>query len=44
MIQIPYWWDCKMSSLAATIYQYRPDLFPKKPLGQPIPTNLQKGK
>jgi hypothetical protein len=36
-IEIPYWWDRKLESLAATIYTYRPDLFPQVPTGKPIP-------
>ena len=26
LIEIPYWWDFKKSSLIATIHQQRPDL------------------
>ena len=36
---MPYWWDRKLSSLASTIYNYRPDLFSEKPLGKAIPVN-----
>eukprot|EP01125_Pyxidicula_operculata_P008714 TRINITY_DN2898_c0_g1_i2.p1 TRINITY_DN2898_c0_g1~~TRINITY_DN2898_c0_g1_i2.p1 ORF type:complete len:500 (+),score=101.11 TRINITY_DN2898_c0_g1_i2:1710-3209(+) len=28
LIQIPFWWDRKVSSLSLTITQYRPDLIP----------------
>ena len=37
MIRVPYWWDRKQSSLAATIYNARPDLFKVKPEGKAIP-------
>ena len=36
LIEIPYWWDRKYSSLAATVYSARPDLFTEKPQGIPI--------
>jgi hypothetical protein len=36
-VQIPYWWDKLTSSLAATLYQVRPDLFLEPPQGTPIP-------
>jgi hypothetical protein len=39
LIEVPYWWDRKYDSLAATIYSQRPDLFTEKPTGQPIPLN-----
>ena len=39
MIEVPYWWDRKLSSLAATVYNTRPDLFTEKPKGEPIPFN-----
>ena len=39
MIEVPYWWDRKLSSLASTIYDIRPDLFETKPKGNPIPLN-----
>jgi hypothetical protein len=26
LVEIPYWWDCKVGSLAATISEARPDL------------------
>ena len=38
LIKVPYWWDRKTSSLAATIYNVRPDLV-TKPEGSPIPLN-----
>lgn len=31
LIEVPYWWDKSISSLVATIYHYRPDLFKVKP-------------
>jgi hypothetical protein len=37
LIKIPFWWDRKQSSLAATIHSQRPDLFPEVPMGTPIP-------
>ena len=37
LIEVPYWWDKKYSSLAATVYSQRPDLFTEKPKGDPIP-------
>lgn len=36
LIEIPYWWDRSKTSLLATIHQYRPDLVPLPPDGQPI--------
>jgi ATP-dependent DNA ligase len=38
---VPYWWDKTHSSLAATIYNQRPDLFTEQPKGVPIPSNPQ---
>ena len=39
MIEIPYWWDRKYESLAATIYSQRPDLFLSEiPSSKPIPS------
>ena len=40
LIEIPYWWNRKISSLAATIYNSRPDMFPTKPQGEAIPLVL----
>jgi hypothetical protein len=37
LVQVPYWWDRKYETLAATIYSHRPDLFQEPPLGTPIP-------
>jgi hypothetical protein len=37
LIEIPYWWDRKYESLAATVYSQRPDLFKEKPKGKIIP-------
>lgn len=44
LIAIPYWWDLKLSSLAATIYEYRKDLFASKPTGTPIPVTKPSAK
>lgn len=38
VIPIPYWWDKKIESLAATAHQYRPDVFPFTQ-GSPIPVD-----
>ena len=40
LIEIPYWWDFKKSSLVATIHFHRPDLIPSPGEGQPIPSEL----
>ena len=37
LLEIPFWWDKKIDSLAATIYMHRPDLFVEQPAGKPIP-------
>ena len=37
MIEVPYWWDRKLTSLASTVYNVRPDLFDIKPQGNAIP-------
>ena len=37
MIEVPYWWDRKLPSLAATVYNVKPDLFEVKPQGTAIP-------
>jgi hypothetical protein len=37
LIEVPFWWDRKRESLAATIFSHRPDLFAKQPRGNPIP-------
>ena len=39
IIQVPYWWDQQLSSLATTIYNQRPELFNSPPQGTPIPMN-----
>ena len=39
LIEVPYWWDRKFSSLAATLYSQRPELFKERPIGDPIPTS-----
>jgi hypothetical protein len=39
LIEVPYWWDRTYESLAATVYNNRPDLLPEKPMGKPIPTS-----
>ena len=36
LIDIPYWWDRGVESLAMTIYNARPDLFDQRPIGRPI--------
>ena len=36
LIEVPYWWDRKSSSLEATIYVQRPELFTEKPTEKPI--------
>ena len=38
LIEVPYWWDKQVSSLASTIYNTRPDLFDTKPQGIAIPS------
>ena len=37
LIEVPYWWDRSISSLAVTIYNARPDLFNFEPKGKAIP-------
>ena len=37
LIEVPFWWDKRISSLKATIYNKRPDLFKMQPVGSPIP-------
>jgi hypothetical protein len=38
LIEIPYWWDRKLQSLAATIYQHQPNLLSFRIVnGDPIP-------
>jgi hypothetical protein len=38
LIEVPFWWDRRQESLAATIHSQRPDLFPNDfPVGKPIP-------
>lgn len=39
MIEVPYWWDQKIESLAATIQKYRPDIKLPVPIAgaSPIP-------
>ena len=37
LIEVPYWWDQKSSSLEATIHYWRPDLVPNKGCGDIIP-------
>jgi hypothetical protein len=39
LIEVPFWWDRKYSSLSATVYSQRPDLFSEPPKGTPIPTS-----
>lgn len=38
LIEIPYWWDKKLPSLCATIYNSRPDILKTKPTAIPIPS------
>jgi hypothetical protein len=40
MIEVPYWWNRKYESLAASIYRKRPDLFSEKQMGTTIPPSL----
>ncbi len=40
LIAIPYWWDRKVSSLAATIAHHRPDMIEASQQGTPIPVTL----
>jgi hypothetical protein len=39
LIQVPYWWDRQFESIAATIYNLRPDLFREPAISKPIPAN-----
>eukprot|EP01124_Arcella_intermedia_P023473 TRINITY_DN3740_c0_g5_i1.p1 TRINITY_DN3740_c0_g5~~TRINITY_DN3740_c0_g5_i1.p1 ORF type:complete len:451 (-),score=106.92 TRINITY_DN3740_c0_g5_i1:69-1256(-) len=41
LIPIPYWWDGTKESLASTLFQIRPDIFPKSPFPQ-IPSTVQR--
>jgi ATP-dependent DNA ligase len=34
---VPYWWNRRYESLAATVYSLRPELFSSQPSGVPIP-------
>jgi hypothetical protein len=43
LIEIPFWWDKSISSLAATIHQYRKDLNISHVEGKPIPITLPPG-
>jgi hypothetical protein len=36
LVEIPYWWDFKMESLRATVYQYCPELIRDPGNGTPI--------
>jgi ATP-dependent DNA ligase len=38
LIEVPYWWDKQLNSLAVTIYNQKPELFETRPQGQPIPS------
>ena len=42
MIEVPFWWDRKLDSLAATVYNMRPDLFDAQPQGKAIPLSPPK--
>lgn len=37
LIEVPYWWDSSVESLAATIQTQRPELVSNFPIGKPIP-------
>jgi ATP-dependent DNA ligase len=37
LIEVPYWWDRQYDSLAATVYNQRPELFAAPPGTTPIP-------
>eukprot|EP00026_Physarum_polycephalum_P002910 Phypoly_transcript_02919.p1 GENE.Phypoly_transcript_02919~~Phypoly_transcript_02919.p1 ORF type:complete len:813 (+),score=74.97 Phypoly_transcript_02919:109-2547(+) len=37
LIIVPCWWDGTASSLQASLYFQRPDLFSERPVGRPIP-------
>ena len=36
LIEVPYWWDRRVESLAATIHSQRPELFRHEPIEEPI--------
>lgn len=36
LIDVPYWWDGNIDTLAASIHKYRPDLIPQPPAAEPI--------
>ena len=38
LVQIPYWWNKKRSSLEATLHQVRPELVPGNPTADPVPS------
>jgi ATP-dependent DNA ligase len=40
LIEVPYWWNKKYESLAATVFNQRPDLFAERPMGTPIPLTI----
>ncbi len=41
LITVPYWWDYKITSVAATIHMARPDItMPVSLTGTPIPTDV----
>ena len=39
LIEVPYWWDRRRESLAATIHKVAPELVPNPPGAEPIPTS-----
>jgi hypothetical protein len=43
LIEIPYWWNKGLSSLAATIYQQRKDIVPLHNYDEPIPKRAISG-
>ena len=48
LVDVPYWWDYRKSTLTATIAKYRPALreqyFPNEEIGIPIPDERKKNK
>jgi len=41
LIEVPYWWDCKLESLRVTIHSHRPDLITTPGEGKGIPLHPQ---
>jgi len=44
LIQVPFWWNRQISSLAETIKYHRPDIILPASIGFPIPFNIPKQK